>query len=131
MTREHLNKAKDRLTTKYLGKTREAFSEYVSLMSGEAPELFTLSVDFGITKSIGSVSKPEEAYSLGTRELYALAARLALNDSLYDVDKPFIILDDPFAHLDDKRYAASAKIIKRLAGARQIIYLTCSKSRAI
>ena len=131
LTRDHLNKAKERLTTKYLGKTRDAFSEYISLMSGEAPELFTLSVDFGITRSIGSVSKPEEAYSLGTREMYSLAARLALCDSLYDVDRPFIILDDPFVHLDDKRYLAAAKVLKRIAADRQIIYLTCSKSRAI
>ena len=131
LTRDHLNAAKDRLTTKYLGKTRDTFREYISLMTGEAPELFNISVDFGITRSIGSVSKPEEAYSLGTRELYSLAARLALNDSLYDVDMPPIILDDPFAHLDDKKYASAAKIIKRLAASRQIIYLTCSKSRMI
>ena len=131
LTREHLNAAKDSLTTKYLGKTRTAFREYISVMTGEAPELFNLSVDFGIAKSEGSVSKPQEAFSLGTREVYALAARLALADSLYDVDKPFIILDDPFVHLDDKRYAAAAKIIKKIASERQIIYLTCSKSRAI
>ena len=131
LTREHLNAAKDSLTTKYLGKTRAAFQEYISVMTGEAPELFNLSVDFGIAKSEGSVSKPQEAFSLGTREVYALAARLALADSLYDVDKPFIILDDPFVHLDDKRYAAASKIIKKIAAERQIIYLTCSKSRAI
>ena len=131
LTREHLNKAKDRLTTKYLGKTREAFAEYIALMTDEAPELFNLSVDFGITRSIGSVSKPEEAWSLGTKEIYSLAAKLALADSLYDVDKPFIILDDPLVHLDDKRYASAAKVLKRLGASRQIIYLTCSKSRAL
>ncbi len=131
LTREHLTLAKDRLTSKYLGKTRQAFDEYIKAMSSEAPELFNLSVNFGISRSIGSTSKPDEAYSLGTRELYSLAARLALADSLYEGDRPFIILDDPFAHFDDKKCAMAKNVVKKLADMRQIIYFTCSKSRTI
>lgn len=131
LTREHLLLAKDTLTSKYLGKTRQAFDEYIKIMSAEAPELFSLSVNFGVSKSIGSTSKPDEAYSLGTRELYSLAARLALADSLYEGDRPFIILDDPFAHFDDKKCAMAKNALKKLAETRQIIYFTCSKSRTI
>lgn len=131
LTREHLVRAKDRLTAKYLGKTRALFDEYIKLLSTESPELFGLSVNFGISKSAGSTSKPTEAFSLGTRELYSLAARLALTDSLYDGNRPFIILDDPFAHFDDKRCAMATKAVKKLADMRQIIYFTCSKSRTV
>ena len=70
-----------------------------------------------------------ESYSRGTRELYALAARFALIDSLYENEEPFIILDDPFAYFDDKRLSSALAMIKKLAKDKQIIYLTCTGSR--
>lgn len=130
-TRDHLITARDSLTAKYLGKTRDAFKKYLDILTGEEPELFTMSVDFGVTKSEGGISRPTEAFSLGTRELYSIAARLALIDSLYELESPFIVLDDPFVHLDDKKCAVATKALKKLADRRQIIYFTCSKSREI
>ena len=131
LTKEHLTKAKDLLTAKYLGKTRAAFAEYMNLIGNENAALFTMDTSFGITKSEGSASKPTEAYSLGTQDFFALAARLALVETLYDKELPFVMLDDPFAHFDDKKCATALKVLKRISEKNQIIYLTCSKSRAI
>ena len=131
LTKEHLTRAKDLLTAKYLGKTRAAFAEYVKVIGNENAELFTMDTSFGITKSEGGQSKPTEAYSLGTQDFFALAARLALIETLYDKELPFVILDDPFAHLDDKKCATALKVLKRISEKNQIIYLTCSKSRAV
>ena len=131
LTKDHLMRAKDILTAKYLGKTRAAFAEYISVIGNEQAELFTMDTSFGITKSEGSVSKPTEAYSLGTQDFFALAARLALIETLYDKELPFVMLDDPFAHFDDKKCATALKVLKRISDRHQIIYLTCSKSRAI
>ena len=131
LAREHLNKAKDQLTAKYLGKTRDAFAEYLKVIGNDDPTLFTMDTSFGVTRSEGGQSKPQEAYSLGTREMFALVSRLALIDSLYDKELPFILLDDPFVHFDDKRTQAALKALKRIADKKQIIYLTCSKSRSV
>lgn len=131
LTKEHLTKAKDLLTAKYLGKTRAAFAEYMNLIGNENAALFTMDTSFGITKSEGSASKPTEAYSLGTQDFFALAARLALVETLYDKELPFVMLDDPFAHFDDKKCATALKVLKRISEKNQIIYLTCSKSRVI
>ena len=103
----------------------------MSLIGNEQTELFTMDTSFGITKSEGSVSKPTEAYSLGTQDFFALAARLALVETLYDKELPFVMLDEPFAHFDDKKCATALKVLKRISEKNQIIYLTCSKSRAI
>ncbi len=131
LTKEHLTRAKDLLTAKYLGRTRAAFAEYMNVIGNENAELFTMDTSFGITKSEGSISKPTEAYSLGTQDFFALAARLALVDTLYDKELPFVMLDDPFAHFDDKKCATALKVLKRISEKNQIIYLTCSKSRAV
>ena len=131
LTKKYLTAAKDSLTAKYLGKTRAAFAEYIKAVGNDNPELFSMDTSFAVMRSEGVGSMPTEAYSLGTRELFALASRLALIDSLYERELPFIILDDPFAHFDDGHTALALKLIKRLAEKRQIIYFTCSKSRAV
>ena len=131
LTKDHLTKAKDLLTAKYLGKTRAAFAEYMRLIGNENPDEFTMDTSFGITKNDGGTSKPTEAYSRGTQDFFTLAARLALVETLYDKELPFVMLDDPFAHFDDKKCATALKVLKRISEKNQIIYLTCSKSRAI
>ena len=128
-TKEYLERAKDSMTAKYLGKTKAGFEKYTALIGGAADERFEMSTDFGVSKFEGASPKSTEAYSRGTRDLYNLAARLALIDSLYENESPFIILDDPFIAFDDKKTAEALKLIRKFADERQIIYLTCSGSR--
>ena len=128
--KDYLAMAKENLTARYLGKTRSAFAEYIKSIGNENPEQFTMDTSFGLVKSEGAKSQPTEAYSLGTRDMFSVCARLALIDSLYEGESPFVIFDDPFAHLDDKKCQAALKALKKTSDKRQIIYLTCSKARA-
>ena len=59
-----------------------------------------------------------------------LCYRLALIDNMY-VDKPFIILDDPFVNLDAKNLKMALDLTKKLSGKAQIIYFTCIDSRKL
>ena len=61
----------------------------------------------------------------------AMAARLGLVDALYERERPFILLDDPFTAFDDGKTEAALKLLKELSRDRQIIYFTCAKSRSI
>lgn len=130
-TKELLTKAKDNIQSKYLGATEGAFTKYVEKISGVTGDEYRLDTDFNVTKSEGGISRPSAAYSRGTRELYNLAARLALIDSLYEGESPFIVLDDPFAYLDDEKMRGAAEVVKAISADRQIIYLTCVQSRLI
>lgn len=126
---EHLTLAKERLTAKYLGKMRSAFDGYISDIASEKKESFALDTDFSLTKTENGLTNPIGSYSLGTKELYSLATRLALIDALYENNSPFIILDDPFCHFDDNKCKAALDAIRKIAADKQIIYLTCSDSR--
>lgn len=127
-TREYLEAAKDSLNARYLGKTKASFLKYCSLISGIEAE-FGIDTSFALTKIEGGATKPKEAYSKGTRDLYSFALRLALIDSLYEKDMPFLVLDDPFAYFDDKKLEEAKALIKKLAKQRQIIYLTSTRAR--
>lgn len=126
---EHLGVAKERLTEKYLGKMRSAFDFYIEIIGSESGNLFAIDTDFALRKTENGLTNPSESYSLGTKELYALATRLALTDALYEINSPFIILDDPFCHFDDKKCQSALKAISLISKSRQIIYLTCSEAR--
>ena len=131
LTKKYLTVAKDNMTSKYLGKTKSGFIRYAEKIGGITGESFEMDTDFGITKQEGATTRGVEAYSRGTRDLFNLAARLALVDSLYEKESPFIILDDPFTAFDDKKTLAALKLLRELGKDRQIIYFTCSKSRSV
>ena len=128
-TAEHLSLAKERLTSRYLGKMRSAFEQYIADLSAEDAKSFTIDTDFSLKKTESGLTSPISSYSLGTKELYSLTTRLALIDALYEKNLPFIVLDDPFAHFDDTKCAYAINALKKVAGNKQIIYFTCADSR--
>ncbi len=129
LTKKYLEEARENMTTKYLGKTRAAFEKYVGLIGNERGEYF-MDTNFAVTKLEGAKAHSTEAYSRGMRDLYDLAARFALIDSLYEREEPFVILDDPFCTLDDKKCKAAIAVLEDFSREKQIIYFTCSASRA-
>ena len=131
LTKKYLATAKDNMTSKYLGKTKAGFISYAERIGGITGESFEMDTDFGVTKQEGATTRAVEAYSRGTRDLFNLAARLGLVDALYERERPFILLDDPFTAFDDGKTEAALKLLKELSRDRQIIYFTCAKSRSI
>ncbi len=128
-TSEYLVEAKDALTARYLSKTKSAFDKYISLIGRDSGEAFKMDTSFTLMKNEGGIYRETEAYSRGTRDIYSLAARLSLIDSLYEGEKPFIILDDPFAYFDDASLKRAVSILSAIAKEKQVIYLTCTSAR--
>ena len=122
-------KAKNDMTARYLGKTKEAFIKYLKAL-GEDGE-FTLDTSFDVKKYDVGATREREAYSKGSRELYSFALRLALIDSLYSEDKPPILIDDAFMSLDDAHLTSVLKLLTELGKERQIIYFTCTERRTL
>jgi len=130
LAKEYLELARDRMNARYLEKTVSSFKKYAELISNETGD-FGMDTSFVITKREGGRSHPRNAYSRGIRELYELALRFALTDSLYENERPFIILDDPFAYFDDTKLARAKKLLASLSRDRQIIYLSPSEYRCV
>ena len=55
--------------------------------------------------------------------------RLSLIDSLFEKEKPFIILDDPFVNLDENKIKNATNLLKNLSQEYQIVYFICHESR--
>jgi DNA repair exonuclease SbcCD ATPase subunit len=128
-TMEMLERAKEQLCARYLDRVRQGFDKYTNQM--DSAGVFTVDTSFTVTKNDFGKSRPQEAYSRGTRDLYSLAIRLAITDAIFENDLPPVILDDPFTAFDDTHLKKAQAAVKALAKDRQIIYLTCASSRAI
>ena len=119
-----LAEARENLSSRYLGKMQDAFLTRMQQMSGEQLR-FDMDTDFGITLMEKGKSRSIEYLSSGWRDMVGFCLRLSLSDGLFEQQKPFLVLDDPFVYLDTARAEAARRLLDDLAKEYQILYLTC------
>ena len=126
-----LKKAEQNLKDKYIGPVKEKFVTYANMIESIIGEKVSMSKDFEIYYEVNGKNRSEKHLSSGLKSICALCFRLALLDNMYIDEKPFIILDDPFALLDETHMDKAKEIINKLSSEVQIIYITCHESRKI
>lgn len=128
-TEQLLEEASARLAASHIDGLRRSLEGYANMMSEDEGE-FTVDTELRISKVVGASARASESFSRGLRDLYTLALKLALTDTVYKGITPFVILDDPFAAFDDRRCAMAKDMLRRIGKERQIIYFTCSRGRS-
>ncbi len=130
-TIEILEKTKERLSTKYLEGMNDNLNKYIELIAKDSKIINKTSIDIDLNTNIevDGEKKDIENFSTGYKDLIGIALRLALVDSIFKDEKPFLILDDPFVNLDEEKMANSLKLIKEISKNFQIIYFACHNSR--
>ena len=130
-TSELLERAERNLKDKYVSPVKNSFLKYSSLLESLLGEKVTFDKDFRIRFERAGEDRSDGHLSAGQRSLCALCLRLALIDNMYKQEKPFIIMDDPFVHLDKEHMGRAQTLLKELTRDRQIIYFCCHESRKI
>ncbi len=130
-TVEFLNAADSRLKEKYIKPVKDKFTGYSLALERALGEKITVDADFNVRFLSGGKERDEGHLSSGQRSVVALCFRLALIDNMYDKEKPFLILDDPFASLDEEHFNRAKALLSDLSGRMQIVYFTCHPSRAM
>ena len=123
--------ADQKLKDRYIAPVKDKFSDYAKLISTAVGDNITMDKDFRIYYDRQGALRSYEHLSDGNLTVCALCFRLAIMDNMFDNELPFIIMDDPFVHLDKKNFAATAKLLKTLSANKQIIYFCCHESRNI
>lgn len=129
-TQKYMKQAKDTLSGRYLQRMKDSFSAYYTYLTGETDTAFTMDGGFVVKLRRGGASRAKDAFSAGQRDVISLCARLALVDALFEEETPFLVLDDPFANMDDETAKRAKELLQKAAQAYQILYLTCHSSRA-
>lgn len=128
LTAEFMKKADEALKIRYRAPLQSSLNKYIGMIAG-AELAVNIDTDMKVSVSVSGAERETEFFSKGYRNLFEICKRFALTDILFTVEKPFIILDDPFYNLDDDKVSAALALIKRLSEEYQIIYLVCHESR--
>ncbi len=127
-TRKYLETAKERFSGKYMDDIQDAFEKYREIIS-DSKEKYELDANLNIkVREMGGLHDIE-SLSEGYQDLVGLCRRMAMVDAMYDKEKPFLVLDDPFVNLDDTRLKGAMRFLDTLSEQYQIIYFSCHQSR--
>ncbi|MBQ2712911.1 MAG: hypothetical protein IJF71_05975, partial [Clostridia bacterium] len=126
---ELLEKADQAITDKYISPIKDAFCAYSTALERVLGEKVSVNKDFQLSFEHAGEARSEKHFSAGQRSICALCYRLSLIDNMYADEQPFIIMDDPFVHLDAEHMQKTAELLKELSLQRQIIYFCCHESR--
>ena len=129
--KEYLIAANDRLLEKYVAPIKDKFVEYSVPLEKALGEKVVMDKDYRIFFERGGEIRDNKHLSAGQRCILSLAFRLSLIENAFDGEKPFVIMDDPFVHLDGEHIEKTANFLKEIAKNEQIIYFCCHDSRKI
>ena len=132
-TMAYLEHAKEQLCATYAGPVQERFQHYFRMLVDETGAIDVKKVqvdsDFHMTYPQTGATRHQESLSAGYADLVMVCMRMALCDTLYEKERPFIVMDDPFINVDDALMQRTRQLLEKLAENHQIIYFTCSNSR--
>ena len=127
---EYLRAAKENLASRYMGQIEYNFNQYFSAWVKSEDVRGVVDADFNITMDDNGSTHDAEGYSTGYCDVIDFCMRLALIDTLFEDERPFIIMDDPFVNLDAGRLNHAMQLLKSISAESQIIYFVCHEVRA-
>ncbi|ETP71318.1 hypothetical protein UYO_2725 [Lachnospiraceae bacterium JC7] len=132
LVRDHLEKAHNNFTKEYLSPLMEAFKKYYRIfinVSGMEEVPYRMDAGFNVNFISEGQTHSTQLLSAGFRNMVELARRMSFVDAMYETEKPFIVLDDPFVNLDEDKLDGAMKFLDEVSKTYQVIYFTCHESR--
>ena len=133
-----LKKAKENFSSHYMRGLEENFKETLGQMNWDRLQeedvtLGGIVLDANLNLQVNTYGTEKElAYlSTGLQDLISLCMRLSLVDTLFDAERPFLVLDDPFVNLDNDKLVRALELLKKKSETYQVLYFVCHESRRI
>lgn len=130
-TKKMFEVADENLRKKYVYPIRDSFIYYANLIEKNLGEKVSMDLKYQVTFEREGEIRSDLHLSDGQKSICSLCLRIALINNMYDKEKPFLIMDDPFVYLDKKHMDNMRKVINSLAKDNQIIYFCCHDSRKL
>ena len=129
--KQMLEEAEQNLKSRYVAPIKDKFETYSRALEKTLGEKISMGENFRISFERAGEYRSDGHLSAGQRAVCMLCFRLALVDNVFEGEKPFIIMDDPFVSLDEAHMQKVRGLMKSLSADKQIIYFCCHESRAI
>ncbi len=126
---QFIKDAERTLNSNFVKPVGEAFARYSNLLKSALGGTVRIDKNFSVIFEADGQLRSAGHLSSGQRAVVALCFRLALIDNMFASDLPFVLLDDPFADLDEEHTRRAAQLLRDLSKDRQIIYFYCHAAR--
>jgi len=130
VTHDFLQRAKEQFTARYMEPIAKGFSKYYQMLTGDTKGNWMIDANISLKVREQGELRDTKWLSAGYQDLIGVCMRLALVDAMYEEEKPFLILDDPFVNLDYEKVACGNNLLLAVAEEYQVIYFTCHDSRS-
>ncbi|SHJ58649.1 Uncharacterized protein YhaN [Hathewaya proteolytica DSM 3090] len=130
-TRDYLEKAKINFSSKYMDPVKQSFDKYYGMIAKNDDKKYQLDANLNMSLTECGGQREIELLSEGYQDLVGICRRMAMIDAMYEKEKPFILLDDPFVNFDSKKMEGALKFMDEISKEYQVIYMTCHESRKI
>ena len=128
---ELLGEARDTFAVGHSVPVMEAFDRYYECVTGEHAGNVQAAPDMTIRYREQGMYRDSQTLSSGLADILGVCVRVAIVDSMYQDEKPMLIMDDPFVNLDDRNMAGAKKFVGKISEKYQILYFTCSQNRVL
>lgn len=129
MTQQFLSNAREQFTARYMAPISNAFRKYYNQIITNQGDDWVIDANIALKKREMGELRTVDHMSVGFQDLIGVCMRLALVDAMYQEEKPFLILDDPFVNLDEEKTAKGMGLMHFVSNEYQTIYFTCHDSR--
>ena len=127
-----MEKAKESLASKYMSEMSKAFKYYLGEIDTQKIDAYQIDIKLNVQiEQNGEIHNSSEL-SKGMKDLLQICMRMALVEAVYkDVERPILILDDPFVNLDNARLNNATELLKKIGKDYQMVYFICHDSRNV
>lgn len=129
-TKEFLEQAKNRFTNTYTEPVMKGFRKFYGYIHPEEANLFHMDMDGNLSVTQCNLDREVQTQSTGQRDFIGICMRMAYVEAMYQKEKPFLIMDDPFINLDEEGNEKSKEYLSHLSEEYQMLYFTCHSSRS-
>ena len=91
----------------------EAFDRYYECVTGEHAGNVQAAPDMTIRYREQGMYRDSQTLSSGLADILGVCVRVAIVDSMYQDEKPMLIMDDPFVNLDDRNMVGAKNLWRR------------------
>lgn len=132
LTRQCLENAKDNLAAKYMEGMSAAFDKYIHKLDSKKDDNYHIDIRLNVNLEQDGERHDSDGLSKGLKDLVQICLRMALVEAVYkEVDKPILVLDDPFVNLDKERLNNAVALLQVISEEYQVVYFICHESRGI
>ena len=129
-TREMLETARVHFSARYMDPLKRSFDRYYAMFAPGDDKIYEMDADLNISVRESGALRNTAFLSEGYQDMIGLCRRMAMADAMYPEEKPFLVMDDPFVSLDDRKYNGAMRFLEQVGQEYQILYFTCRGRQA-